>query len=77
MPGATAFVDELSFLAPVISLSIISARYLPEKSGESMFKSLKQGIHFIWRQGAMVALMIPFLNPFTICLSGSRIDSSK
>jgi predicted MFS family arabinose efflux permease len=51
-------LNALSFLAPVISLSIISARYLPEKSGESMYKSLKQGIHFIWRQGAMVALII-------------------
>jgi predicted MFS family arabinose efflux permease len=51
-------LNALSFLAPVISLSIISARYLPEKSGESMFKSLQQGIHFIWRQGAMVALII-------------------
>jgi predicted MFS family arabinose efflux permease len=51
-------LNALSFLAPVISLSIISARYLPEKSGESMYKSLKQGIHFIWHQGAMVALII-------------------
>jgi predicted MFS family arabinose efflux permease len=51
-------LNALSFLAPVISLSIISARYLPEKSGESMFKSLEQGIQFIWRQGAMVALII-------------------
>src|ERR1700756_3920138 len=51
-------LNALSFLAPVISLSIISARYLPEKSSESMFNSLKQGIHFIWRQGAMVALIV-------------------
>jgi len=51
-------LNALSFLAPVISLSIISARYLPEKSGESMYKSLKQGIHFIWHQGAMVALIV-------------------
>jgi predicted MFS family arabinose efflux permease len=51
-------LNSLSFLAPVISLSIISARYLPEKSGESMFKSLKQGIHFVWQQGAMVALIV-------------------
>src|SRR5690348_11263064 len=51
-------LNALSFLAPVISLSIISARYLPEKSGESMYKRLKQGIHFIWRQGAMVALIV-------------------
>src|SRR5437762_8339952 len=31
-------LNALSFLAPVISLSIISARYLPEKSGESMYE---------------------------------------
>src|SRR5579863_2089475 len=35
-------LNALSFLAPVISLSIISARFLPEKSTESMFSSLKQ-----------------------------------
>jgi len=51
-------LNALSFLAPIISLLIISARFLPEKSNESMFKSLQQGIHFIWRQGAMVALII-------------------
>ena len=51
-------MNAVSFLAPVISLSIINARYLPEKSGETMFKSLKQGIHFIWRQGGMVALIV-------------------
>src|SRR6516225_6481188 len=51
-------LNALSFLAPIISLSMISARFLPEKSMESMFGSLKQGIHFIWRQGAMVALIV-------------------
>jgi len=51
-------LNAVSFLAPIISLSIISARYLPEKSRESMLKSLQQGIHFIWHQGAMVALII-------------------
>ena len=51
-------LNALSFLAPIISLSMISARFLPEKSTESMFKSLKQGIHFIWHQGAMVALIV-------------------
>jgi len=51
-------LNALSFLAPVISLSMISARFLPEKSAESMFASLKQGIGFIWRQGSMVGLII-------------------
>src|SRR5499427_4161091 len=39
-------LNALCCLAPIISLSIISARFLPEKSGESMLNSLKQGIHF-------------------------------
>ncbi len=51
-------LNALSFLAPIISLSMISARFLPEKSTESMYKSLKQGIDFVWRQGAMVALIV-------------------
>ena len=51
-------LNALSFLAPIISLSIIAARYLPEKSAESMFGALKQGIGFIWRQGSMVGLII-------------------
>jgi len=51
-------LNALSFLAPIVSLSIITARFLPEKSGESMFESLKQGIHFIWNKGAMVALIV-------------------
>src|ERR1700741_414360 len=36
-------LNALSFVAPIITLSIIRARYLPEKSGESMFESLKEG----------------------------------
>ena len=51
-------LNALSFLAPVISLSIISARFLPGKSTESIFASLKQGIHFIRRQNSMEALVI-------------------
>jgi predicted MFS family arabinose efflux permease len=51
-------LNALSFLAPIISLSIISARFLPPKSTESMFYSLKEGIRFIRQQGAMVALIV-------------------
>jgi len=51
-------LNALSFLAPVISLSLITARYLPEKSGESMFLSLKQGIRFVRKQGSMEALIV-------------------
>jgi len=51
-------LNALSFLAPIISLSMIVSRFFPEKSTESMYTSLKQGIHFVWKQGAMVALIV-------------------
>ena len=51
-------LNALSFLAPVISLSMIAARFLPEKSTQSMYKSLEQGIHFIWKSASMVALIV-------------------
>jgi MFS family permease len=51
-------LNALSFLAPIISLSIISARFLPEPTKQSMFNSFTQGIKFIWGQGAMVGIVI-------------------
>jgi predicted MFS family arabinose efflux permease len=51
-------LNAISFLAPIISLSLISARYLPAKPTESIFGSLKQGIQFVRRQEAMIALTV-------------------
>jgi predicted MFS family arabinose efflux permease len=51
-------LNALSFLAPIISLSIITARYLPEKTTESIFGSLKEGIKFVRQQGSMEALIV-------------------
>ena len=51
-------LNALSFLAPIISLSIITARFLPVKTTESMFSSLKQGIQFTRKQGSMEALIV-------------------
>jgi len=51
-------LNALSFLAPIISLSIISTRFLPLKTTESMFTSLKQGIQFTRKQGSMEALIV-------------------
>jgi predicted MFS family arabinose efflux permease len=51
-------LNALSFLAPIISLSIISARYMPESTTESMFNSLKQGIRFVRKQNSMEALIV-------------------
>jgi predicted MFS family arabinose efflux permease len=51
-------LNALSFLAPIISLSMITARFLPVKSKESMVGSLKQGIRFLRQQGSMEALIV-------------------
>src|ERR1700692_3698567 len=51
-------LNALSFLAPIISLSIITARFLPVKTTESMFSSLKQGIQFARKQTSMEALIV-------------------
>jgi predicted MFS family arabinose efflux permease len=51
-------LNALSFLAPILSLSIITARFLPLKTADSMFSSLKQGIHFARKQGSMEALIV-------------------
>jgi predicted MFS family arabinose efflux permease len=51
-------LNAVSFLAPIISLSIITTRYLPFKTAESMFASLKRGIQFARKQSSMEALII-------------------
>jgi predicted MFS family arabinose efflux permease len=51
-------LNAVSFLAPIVSLSIISARFLPAKTTESMFVSLKQGIQFARKQSSMEALIL-------------------
>jgi len=50
-------LNAVSFLAPIISLSMIAARYLPGTT-ESMFSSLKQGIGFVRKQSSMMALTV-------------------
>ncbi len=51
-------LNAVSFLAPIISLSMITARFLPQKTKESVFTSLKEGIKFVRRQPSMEALII-------------------
>jgi predicted MFS family arabinose efflux permease len=51
-------LNAVSFLAPIISLSLISSRFVPEYKKESMLSSLKQGISFVRTQEAMVALTV-------------------
>ena len=51
-------LNGISFLAPIISLTIIKTRFLPAKTTESILHGMKQGISFIRKQSAMEGLMI-------------------
>jgi len=51
-------LNGLSFLAPIVSLTILNTRYLPEKTGESILASMKKGFKFIRHQGAMEGLIV-------------------
>jgi predicted MFS family arabinose efflux permease len=51
-------LNAISFLAPVISLTIITARFYPEKTKESILASLKKGISFARQQASMEALIV-------------------
>jgi predicted MFS family arabinose efflux permease len=58
-------LNALSFLAPIVSLSIITTRFLPQKTTESIFGSLKEGIKFVRKQHAMEALIV-----LAFCMTG-------
>jgi predicted MFS family arabinose efflux permease len=51
-------LNAISFLAPIVSLSLIAARFFPERTTESMFGSLKQGIKFVRKQNSMETLIV-------------------
>src|ERR1700752_4379777 len=51
-------LNALSFLAPIISLSMIATRFLPNVTNESIFTGMKQGIKFLWSHGSMVGLIV-------------------
>jgi predicted MFS family arabinose efflux permease len=51
-------LNALSFVAPIITLSMISARFLPVKTSDSILSSLKQGLNFIRDRASMAALTV-------------------
>lgn len=58
-------LNALSFLAPIISLSVITTRFWPKKTTESILSSLKQGIQFVRKQPSMEALIV-----LAFCMTG-------
>jgi len=51
-------LNALSFVAPIVSLAMISARFVPKVTKESMYGSLKEGVRFLWHHGSMVGLIV-------------------
>src|ERR1700692_3577311 len=51
-------LNAVSFVAPVIGLSIISTRFLPARTTDSIFGSLRQGIRFVRKQNCMEVLIV-------------------
>ena len=51
-------LNTVSLLAPIIALSIITTRFVPQRPPTPMLRSLKEGIRFVRRQEAMEALIV-------------------
>ena len=51
-------LNAVSFIAPIIALSIITTRFLPQKTTDSVVRSLKEGIKFVRRQESMESLIL-------------------
>ena len=51
-------LNGLSYFGPIVSLLILGPRRIPERTGETMLESMKQGIRFIRTQPAMVSLIV-------------------
>jgi predicted MFS family arabinose efflux permease len=51
-------LNAVSFLAPVVALTMLTIRFLPEKPTVSILDSLKEGIAFVRKQPAMEGLIV-------------------
>ena len=50
-------LNGLSFVAVIISLLLLTVKFAPQKTGDSILTGVKQGILFVRGQGAMVGLI--------------------
>jgi len=51
-------LNGLSFVAVIVSLIRLQARFVPERTGATMLASMGQGIRFVRHQGAMASLIV-------------------
>ena len=52
------FLNGVSFLAVIVSLFLIQVRFVPQKTEAHVLHSLKEGLVFVYRHHAMVALVV-------------------
>lgn len=58
-------LNGVSYIAVIFSLLMIRPRFVPGKTGESVIKSMREGVEFIRRREGMVSLMaLAFLATF-------------
>jgi predicted MFS family arabinose efflux permease len=51
-------LNGLSFVAVIISLLLLKVRFIPQGGGASMLASMKEGIAFVRKQGAIESLLV-------------------
>jgi len=51
-------LNGVSYIAVIISLLLLHMKFQPQRTGESIMASMKQGFSFIRKQGAMEALIV-------------------
>ncbi|HWQ52306.1 MAG TPA: MFS transporter [Bryobacteraceae bacterium] len=51
-------LNGVSFVAVVISLLLLTVRFVPERTTETMLASMQQGLRYMRRQSAMTALIV-------------------
>ncbi len=51
-------LNGISFLGPIAAITVVKARFMPEKTSATIFSSMKDGLRFVMKQGSMEALMV-------------------
>ena len=55
---SVSFLNGVSFLSVIVSLFLIQVRFVPQKTEAHVLHSLKEGLVFVYRHHAMVALVL-------------------
>jgi predicted MFS family arabinose efflux permease len=56
--GACFALNGLSFIAVIISLTLLHIQFIPKKAEVHILVSLREGLRFVYRHGSMLALIV-------------------